>query len=83
MRDIEAEHYDWIESVGRRIANDMKASRYKAWVDRTNKAIARWNAAIRATNGPRPGEDRAAYEARLVAANRPTETRHKARSGAG
>ena len=36
-----------------------------------NLRIAQTNAAIRAANGPRPGEPTASYSARLVAANKP------------
>lgn len=42
-----------------------------------NLRIAQINAAIRATNGPRPGETAEAYSSRLVAANTPTQARVK------
>ncbi len=43
---------------------------YNASVDEVNKKISAWNAATRSTIGPRPGETRDQYEARLIEARK-------------
>lgn len=42
----------------------------EAMRDFVNERIGQWNAAIRATNGPKRGESEQSYQARLVAANK-------------
>lgn len=52
-----------VEAVALSSAKDEALREY------VNHRIAATNAAIRTTNGPRPGESSASYNARLVAAN--------------
>lgn len=55
------------EIAAHRVISEAKDSAQREWV---GMRIAQWNAAIRATNGPRRGESQESYQRRLVEANR-------------